>query len=99
MGCKIRIINVVMVNNFDWNFKIISVYSYCFIGWLLNLRYRILFFVLILKIKINIWIKSMIMKFVNMYKKLIKISLLLYEEEYKNNICMLWFENIFYKLV
>lgn len=31
----------------------------------------------------------MIMKFVNMYKKLIKISLLLYEEEYKNNICML----------
>lgn len=95
MGCKIRIINVDMVNNFDWNFKIISVYSYCFIGLLLNLRYRILFFVLILKIKINIWIKSMIMKFVNMYKKLIKISLLLYEEEYKNNICMLWFENIF----
>lgn len=72
MGCKIRIINVVMVNNFDWNFKIISVYSYCFIGWLLNLRYRILFFVLILKIKINIWIKSMIMKFVNMYIKINK---------------------------
>lgn len=72
MGCKIRIINVVMVNNFDWNFEIISVYSYCFIGWLLNLRYRILFFVLILKIKINIWIKSMIMKFVNMYKKINK---------------------------
>lgn len=72
MGCKIRIINVVMVNNFDWNFKIISVYSYCFIGLLLNLRYRILFFVLILKIKINIWIKSMIMKFVNMYKKINK---------------------------
>lgn len=72
MGCKIRIINVDMVNNFDWNFKIISVYSYCFIGWLLNLRYRILFFVLILKIKINIWIKSMIMKFVNMYKKINK---------------------------
>lgn len=72
MGCKIRIINVDMVNNFDWNFKIISVYSYCFIGLLLNLRYRILFFVLILKIKINIWIKSMIMKFVNMYKKINK---------------------------
>lgn len=72
MGCKIRIINVVMVKKFDWNFKIISLYSYCFIGWLLNLRYRILFFVLILKIKINIWIKSMIMKFVNMYKKINK---------------------------